>query len=446
MSITLVGNAGYFSRLGNWIGEFNRIAAWYGTGLTFTAFESIWSQYASSDQAAVVGLPAAQSSYQSTPVSYQSYLAQAAQLSSQLQVNDNYPLNPYTFTQSVLNVITQMQSTSQTVNKPTITSSVASGGSNIGNPVFSTYTLNPYGVQSDTIYAETVNITCTSASTPFSETFQAVANVAVPFTAYNWPQGSGATVSIPVTNPATITLITDGIFNNWSGLSNNTPTNWSIVNGTAGTQVLQGTSPVRSGYSYSASIVSDGSSATQLAQAVNLQTNTVYAFSIQAKISSLDGAGAFIVSLNNGLGGSVLTNDAGNNLSQIVGTNSGTGVGTAYKVFTVFFATPHYLTGTIYIQFGFSTAPASTKVLSLDLAAGVIGTQLYAQGQYLAAFSGSTSSIIGDMFTAVYTNSLGTQSFVRGCQRVLNFPNLGPRIYFPSSNSPTIPDSLVTNP
>jgi hypothetical protein len=454
MSIQLLGTNGYFTRLGAFIGEYNRVSALYGTALTVTGFQSIWSQYATSDQAAVVGLPAAQTSYQSSPNSYQSYLAGAAQISSQLQVNDNVPLNPYTYAQSIQNVIQQMISTSQYVNKPTITSTVATGLSitntlNIGNPTFSTYTLNPYGVQSDTIYAETVTITCTSASVPYNETFQAVGVVAVPFTAYNWPQGSGTSTSITVTNPASTTLITDGVFNNWSGVGNNTPTNWIILNGSAGTQVLQGTSPIRSGYSYSASIVSDGTSATQLAQAVSLSPNTVYAFSVQAKMSSTDGAGIFRICLTNG-SGTILTNDAGNNLSQTFTMSSATGsssnVGSSYTTFTVFFATPKYLPSVVYIQYGFSTAPGSTKILSLDLAAGVAATQLYNQGPYVAAFSSSTADIIGDVYTATYTNSLGTQSFVRGCQRVLNFPNLGIKIYWPSSNSPTIPDSLVTNP
>lgn len=448
MSIALIGTSGYFSRLGAFIGEYNRIAALYGTALSVTGFQSIWNQYASSDQATVVGLPSAQASYITTPTSYQSYLGQAAQISSQLQVNDNAPLNPYTYVQSVTNVITQMISTAQSVNKPTITSSIAIGGSNIGNASFSTYTLNPYGVQSDTIYTESVPITCTSASTPFAETFQAVGVVAVPFTAYNWPQGSGATTTIIVTNPASTTLITDGVFANWTGSGNNTPVSWTIINGTAGTQVIRGTAPVRTGYTYSASIVSDGSSATQLTEAISLQPNTVYAFSIQAKMSATDGSGVFRIALTDG--SSILTNDASANLSQTYtmssGTASTTNVGSAYAVFTVYFQTPRYLPSTVYIQYGFSTAPGAAKTLSLTMAAGVAATQLYNQGPYVTGFSGSIANQVGDVYTATYTNSLGTQSFVRGCQRVLNFPNLGPRVYWPSSNSPTVLDSLVTNP
>ena len=170
MSITLTGTAGYFNRLGAFIGEYNRVAALYGTALTQTGFNSIWLQYASSDQAAVVGLPAAQASYIGTPNSYLNYLGQAAQISSQLQVNDNAPLNPYSYVQSVYNVITQMKATAQSVNKPTITSAIAAGGSNVGNPSFSTYVLNPYGVQSDTIYAEAVVATCTSPAASFAAT------------------------------------------------------------------------------------------------------------------------------------------------------------------------------------------------------------------------------------------------------------------------------------
>lgn len=451
MSIALTGNAGYFTRLGAFIGEYNRVSALYGTALTTTAFNSIWLQYASSDQAAVVGLPAAQASYITTPSSYLTYLNQAAQLSSQLQVNDNAPLNPYTFNQSVLNVITQMKATGQSVNKPTLTTSVASGGAiaNVGNPDVSTYVLNAYGVQSDTIYAERAIATCTSNSTPYAEQFTLVGVVAVPFSAYNWPQGSGATQNITVTNPGSTTLVTDGMFANWGSTGNNTPTNWIILNGTAGTEVTRGTSPIRSGYSYSASITSDGSQATQLAQAVTLQANTVYGFSVQAKVSATDGSGIFRICLTNG-SGTILQNSNGDNLSQTYTMSSAspstTNVGTSYATFTVYFATPLNLPTTVYIQYGFSTAPTAAKVLSLDAAAGVAATLFYNQGPYIAMFSGSTASSLGDAYAFTFTNNLGTQSFVRGSQRMLNFPNLAATIYWPSSVSPTVPDNLVTNP
>jgi len=98
------------------------------------------------------------------------------------------------------------------------------------------------------------------------------------------------------------------------------------------------------------------------------------------------------------------------------------------------------------IQYGYSTAPAAAKTLSLVACASVAATQLYNQGPFIASFSGSTANVIGDTETLTYTNSLGTQSFVRGSQRVLNFANLSPVVYWPSSGSPTINDNLVTNP
>ncbi len=444
MSVPLTGYGGYFVREGLWIGEFNRVSALYGSALT-NAFQGIWIQYASSDQAAVTAYPAAVTAFQSSPNSYQASLANGASLSSQIQVNDATALTPFSLPQSVALLANQMRATGDSINRPTLTSGVVAAPGNDGDAKFFFSFTNPYGDQLDTIYAEDIAIVCTSASSAFAESFSVVGTPAVAETASNWPQGSGCSTSITLTNPVGTSLITDGGFENWTGTGNNTPVNWTIIHGAAGTDVTRGSGGVRSVDSsnqYTAVITSDGASATQLTQAVSLTPNTVYAFSVQAKVSASDGSGIFRIALTDG-NGNILTDDAGGSLSYT--RNMSAQVTTNFQCFTAFFSTPRLLPASTVIQYGYSVAPTAAKTLTLDLAGGTAATQLYAQGPYAIGFSAALPSGTNDRYTATLTNNLGSRSFVRGFQRVLKFPSLGPRVYFPSSNSPTVADSLISS-
>lgn len=438
MAVTLTGYAGYFSRQGTFIGEFNRVAAQYGSALT-AGFQSIWIQFASSDQAAVQNLPAAVESYRTTAQSYQNTLTTNGTTAALLQVNDSTDVIPYTLTRAVQIVAAQMRATSQTVQRPTLTTVVTPNGDNLGNATLAIGTTNQYGDQLDTIYAETITATCTSASTNFSESFGVVGETAVALTSTYWPAGSGASTSITVTNPANTTLVTDGGFATWTG---NDPDEWNIIDGAAGSTVLRGTGlGVRSGTD-AAKIVSDGSQATQLGQPITVAVNTVYAISAQAKVSASDGSGTFVMSLTDA-NGNILQDDAGNNLTY--SRNMSAQVTASYQTFTAFFATPRQLPSVVNVQYGFGVAPSAAKFLLVDLAAGVTAVQLYNQGPFAVMIAGTDPNALGDSYTVALTNSLGSNSFVRGCQRVFNFPALGASCYYPSANSPTISDTLVTH-
>src|SRR5262245_17589300 len=114
MTVPLTGTGGYFSRQGAFIGEFNRVTAFYGTGLD-AGFLSIWAQFASSDQAAVQDLPGAVATYRTTAQQYQNTLIQDGMLASVLQVDDDTNLVPYSFPQSLVVLISQMKTNSQSV-------------------------------------------------------------------------------------------------------------------------------------------------------------------------------------------------------------------------------------------------------------------------------------------------------------------------------------------
>lgn len=445
MSVPLTGDGGFFTRQGTIVGEYNRVAAFYGSALD-AGFLAIWLQFASSDQAAVQNLPDAVTAFRSSDQSYLSVLQADGQLAITLQVNDDTPVIPYTVPQALSVLAAQMRANSQSVNRPTLGSSVTPGGGNIGDTTVAVSTTNKYGDPSDMTFAETVTVTCTQATggSSFAATLQAVGEALVPSYDYRWPAGSGANVSVAVTDPAVSGIVTDGAFANWSGTGNNTPTNWTIIDGDAGVTVFKNAGGgLRTG-SDAARITSDGSQPTQLAQAVTLSTNTVYAVTVQAKVSASDGSGIFVMQLTDG-DGNVIQDDAGNNLSYT--RNMSAQVTTSYQNFTVFFATPRQLPVTVQVRYGLDTAPSSGKHLDLDLAAVVAATSLYNQGPYMAAIAGDTRTAVGDTYAVAFTNSLGSNSFVRGMDRVYSVRNMvdanGNQVYLPSSGSPTVLDSLV---
>lgn len=439
MSVPLTGAGGYFTRQGAIIGEYNRVAALYGSTLD-TGFQSIWVQFASSDQAAVQNLPTAVATYRNSGQQYQATLVQAGQTASILQVSDDTTVVPETMQQSITVLIGQMVAASQTIQRATLGQTVTPWASNLGDATVVIGTNNQYGVPLDMIFTESIVGTCTDSSTAYGETLQFVGPPSVPPVGPYWPSGSGTNTTMTITDPANTTLITDGMFVDWTGSGNNTPVNWDIINGAAGTTVFQGTGGVRASNPTTAKITSDGAQATQLAQAVSLSINTVYCFSVQAKVSASDGSGIFRMALTDA-DGNVLTDDDGNDLSYT--RNMSAQITTSWQCFTAFFSTPRQLPATVNIQYGFSVAPTAAKYLLLDLAAGVAATQLYTGGVYAAAFSGADATALGDYYTAAITNSLTSQSFARGMDRLYGMRSMG--VAFPSADSPTISDSLVTH-
>jgi hypothetical protein len=448
MSISLTGTFGYFTRMGVFCGEYNRVAALYGSA-TDVGFQSIWTQFASSDQAAVSNLPAAVATFRQTGTSYQSTLAADGQLASILQANDSSPLVPYTYSASVTAVRDQMVATGPTtaIVRPTLTSTATVGGSNLGDTKFFLSTTNIYGDPLDMTLTETFSAVCQSQGSGFQSSWGITGQPTVLPSAWNWPQGSGASVSLSAVDPAVSGIITNGDFSAFTVA--NTPDDWTIVNGSAGVTVFKSTSGgVRSGTD-ACYLLSDGSSTTKLAQDVSLSINTVYAVTFQAKMNSNSASGSLIVELTNS-SGTVLTNDAGTALSATYALNGGAGeITTSYQLLTVFFSTPRQLPSTVQLRIGYNVAGVSTRQLTLDLIQVFQATPLYGasgtgtSGPWVAAVANTTASALGDTYSLAFTTTATPQTFALGLQRVFDLRSLG--LYFPSNVSGTIPNNLITN-
>lgn len=438
MPIPWTGVGGFFTRAGAITGEYNRVASLYGSTLD-VGFQSIWSQFASSNQSAVQNLPDVVAAYRFSGQQYQQTLQFSGSFAAILQTQDYYSVVPATLQQSFVVIAAQMRANSQTIQRATLTSTATPWASNVGNAKFILSTVNQFGDPIDTTYAETITATCISAGTNYQETFQAIGRAQISSSSHLWPGGSGGNTSFAVSDPNTTGLISDGGFELWNGTGNNNPINWDIINGSAGVTIFRGTGGVRG--NYTAVITSDGASLTALAQSFNAAINTVYAVSVQAKMGSASATGNFAMCITDG-NGTILNDDAGNPLSYTRDLNGQ--IGTSFAIITAFFAMPRTLPLITRVQYGFGTVAAiAARTLTLDLAGIVQATQLYTGGPFVAAFAQATPNSVSDYYSLTFTNSLGSNSFAMGLQRMFNTPSLG--VYFPSANSPTISDSLVTH-
>lgn len=447
MSVTLLGTEGFFTRGGAWIGEYNRVAALYGSALD-TGFQSIWNQYVSSDQAAVQTLPDAVTAFRASSVTYQNALAADAQSSVVLQVKRDTSVVPETLARAFSIIYTQMKAANASINRPTLTATVAYGSGNLGDTKFALSTTNIYGDPLDMTLSEVFSATCTEQGSGFDSTFSAVGEPAVATTQWDWPQGSGARQTVAVVDPAVDGIVTNGAFSSFTVA--NKPDDWDIVNGAAGVTVFQSVAGgVRSGTD-AVYLQSDGSSATKLEQELSLSVNTVYAVTFQAKMNTNSASGTLVVQFTDAAG-TVLTNDAGDDLEASYALNGGAGeITTSYQLLTVFFATPRQIPATgIFLRAGYGTAGVSTRQLFLDLVQVFAATPLYGltgtgtSGPFVAGVANTVVSAVGDTATFTFTNSLGTQSFALGLERVYGLRGQG--VYVPSSTSPTVADSLVTH-
>jgi hypothetical protein len=476
MSIALTGTSGAFTRFGYIQGNTNALYSSLNAAPAWAA--DLWSEYPTTDQNAVSPLYPALNQFLTPNGPIQQYVntwefgqnSIATQtLISQIQRYQAF--TPSSSVPTALGILIQyMAANSFTINKPTIAldSAITPNANNIGTPTCAISFINPYGDQQDMCFTEIAPgliSKCVNANTPYAETFTVTGQPYVQPTSYLYPQGSGANTSVQVCNAAGSiqNLITDGGFAQWT--MTNTPVQYTIITGAAGTQILQGTTGagLRTGTTSLQIVNTDNSTVTQLKQAVTLQPLTVYAFCVFLKLSTLDttNTGRFQVALVDGSSsaGTIIQNAGGWAVSPannaVVDTIDGSaGIGTSYKAFTGFFQTPRQLpsTGT-FLRFGWSIAPGTHLTCNVDLLSLVPATLLYQGGPYFAMFSGLTPSAVNDYFTIPIQSTIttvsgssqtGTSNFVIALDMMFNLRQNG--LYFPSTayaTPPTILDSLI---
>lgn len=372
-------------------------------------------------------------------------------------------------------LISQMNANSTTFNASTLALGAQTAvGTPAGNPVIYGSTKTGQGLVQQYAYTETLTFACTSDSQtggatagnePVSVTGQPqAASTMSPL----WPAGSGVTASLSAVDgsknyPATGNLLQNSDFATVN--TTNNPDNWTIVTGTAGTDIFS--SPGNAYTTGGGALAFTGTAGAVLdcvTQSFNtaptaipsaggtsyaLLPDTVYLGNGWVKGSTTFAAGALAISLVDGTAGigTIINDDqAVANSVTFTLTSGGIALGTSWQNINFAFRTPAILPATTPYRLRLRASTAITNGTTLYMgrfALTAVASPLYPGGPYYAVFSGNTRMIAGrapDTWTAAVTSTLGVfQSYF---QRTCNMNALG--LIIPNTTSgPTVADSLV---
>jgi hypothetical protein len=423
-----------------------------------TDIQNVIGQYTTNnDMAMVDGLEGQLSNAQNAAGSIVSFVQSCANNTVNTMVyQDNPLLSNSDLSSSLTEVIRQMIANSQSVQVCTVGSTVTAGGSNLGDGQVVVSVKRADGLVQENAFAENITLRCiadseTNAALAGKEQFKVTGTVS--YSPFDWRYvagGSGGQTTVSAV-PGSVdnssgNLTTNGDFESFTS---NTPDNWSILVGSAGTTIKQSTAQHYTGLS-SLNIVGNGSELTSVAQVFGDATNgtrgtlaseTQYAVNLWVKVDSTPAAGVLEVSLVDG--SNTIVNDQQGTANSF--TKSLTTVSTTWVAVNGVFRTPYILPSTLKLRVRLSTAMTTGRNLYVDRVAMTRMTQVYTGGPSVAVFSGASNFFVPDNFTAAITNNRGGASNGKTFQclfnRFFNMSQLG--LLLPSSNSPTISDSLI---
>jgi hypothetical protein len=461
MSILLTGTGGLFTRWGRIAAYLNGINAFRGTtDLTAASIRSVgpytdnvFAQFTSADQNLMDRWYSTQDTFRA------SFNTQATTLQTLFgnvltqMANEDTPLASVTIPAALQLLISQMKTGSQTVTKPTVSVAVTAG-SNTGDGQCVASTTDTDGLVLDYVFAEPINLTVTNDSYSGSaiagrEPISWADSTFPPNSlSFLWPGGSGAGGNfnaVDATQNQGDNLLFNSGFDTFVSVPN-VPDHWSVLVGSPGSQILQGTGGNVYKGAASLAFVGDSTTLTSVTQPLNnaggstvkLRPNTVYMANLWIKVSSVPAAGVLEVALINSGSGAIIQDAQGTNNSF---TKTLSGATTSFVALNGVFRTPVSLPATYGIRVRLSTALSTSSTLYLDNLALATGTQLYPGGLFSRVFSGATPFQINDSFTATVSNNYSSK-WAQALDRFLNLRTLGLKI--PSSGSPTISDSLIS--
>jgi hypothetical protein len=447
MTIAFDGTGGLFTRLGRFGDEYLRVVASYGSTLD-TAVEDIRDEYETGAQGVVIdNLYASRDAYRGVHAGWLNALQTMMQNNVIEQVNDDTALVSKTLASAIQELIRQMVTNSETVLRGTSSATTTAYGSNKGDAqVLHSFT-NQYGDAIATAYPETIKYSCTTDSTNFQEVFTIAGQPTKPVTDRNWPGGSGASGNLTLVNAASNSYLTNGNFDTWTNPSA-APSSWTLTVGTAGSTIIRDTTVKRtSAGGYAMQFAGDSATLHDIKQQLSttlVGVNQVLCFHAWGKMSAADANAVLRVRLEDSTG-TVLSNDAGTNLTASFDCNST--IGTSYTSLSTFFQLPRQLPSSgVFLRLTIITGAIDTgKTLNLSLVGLTQATQTYLGGPFVAGFSAALPHAVGDYFSTAVANDATNASWVRAQQRWLGMPHqLGATYYLPTvTTGETVADSLL---
>lgn len=375
------------------------------------------------------------------------------------QVHLDATLSVKDITSAIKELQRQMRANSTSIQGSTVSAGAQTAvGSPVGTPKLIISVKNADGYTLQTPFAETIRFTVsadaqTGGATARNETMSIRGAAAVSDTSsYLWPAGSGCSATISLSdaqsNNTRNTLLFNGGFETFN--STNTPGDWVVGIGAAGTDVFPG----GSGYSGSNSlkILGDNSTLVAVRQTFNtahstsagsggtpaiLKPNTQYAVGFWCKMSATPSAGVLRVALTDG-SGTVVNDVAGTANSFTVAL---TGLSTTWVFSSGSFRTPAALPSTGFkLELKTTTAIDTAKYVLIDDVVFYPMTQLYNGGPSVLAVAGVTNVILADQWTSAISSSMGV--FASWMERFFSMRDKGLQLPYAAS-SPTIDDALV---
>jgi hypothetical protein len=438
MPVQLTGTGGLFTRLGLLLGGINEVNVQRNTTLN-TRVTNILAQYLTNQQAVIAPITSDEAQYRQTQNTWLQSLQNDAINTVISMANDDTPLTQLTLSNALKLIIQQMVDSGNTLQQPVVSATVVPNVNNYGDTQICASLTNELGLTNYMVNCETISATCTAdagnGATIYQEPFQFQGWPVVDPLYYTWPGGSGCNASVQTTNAAqTGGIVTDGNFSSWSG---NTPLEYTINVGTAGTTIFKGVSPVRG--SFNLQYTGNGSELTSISQELsNLTPNSVLGVSFWAKRSSGAAAGVLQIAITDG-SGTTLTDDQGNACAKSVTVSSG--LTTSYSAQYNIFALPKVLPTVIQIRIRLTTAVTNAETVSVSLLQITPTTLLYQGGVRVFTFSGATQAAIGDRANINVLSNISTSGFIPSLSRILNLRQLN--LAMPSSLTPSISNSLI---
>ena len=375
-------------------------------------------------------------------------------------------LNTSQVTESLKEIIRQMlvqgasiQSQTVTGTPDTVTGQPGPHFIGYGNGVVNVSVRRWNGLTQENAYAEDLTLTCTQDSytgnaTVNRETFSITgAGAQTNRYAFNWPLGSGASATLQAIDSTSDNgngnLLTNSDF---ASITSNAPANFTIVAGTAGTDIFEETTIVFVNGGRALRFVGvTGGSNPNLTQAFDVSTGTSGELDAATQYSwnawlRRDGtaaaAGVMTVDLIDG-SNVVIQDDQGANNSFTIDL---TALTTAYTSYRGVFRTPSNPPSVMKLRIRITTALTDTRSIYLaNMSMGEM-VQVYSGGPSVTVHAGNIPFVVEDYASATITNNRGgatnLASFGPVLQRFFDLASLD--LLFPSSSTPTIGDQLIS--
>lgn len=443
MAITLTSTNGLFTRLGKILQVADVIKTHQGT--LNTEIQDAIDEFSKADLYMVDALVGSNSSAQRSAATYLNTLRQACEQTVIEMVNADNPQPDKSLRTALVELIAQMDTASASVDGETTSASDSAGSGNTGTGELETSLKSWQGDALQNVRAEDIVLTCirdsSNAGVTAGREFFSVKGEApvTDITSADWPGGSGINATIRVTDPAEDAgsgpgrnLLTNSDFEDFTVA--NTPDNWTIVNGTVGTHILEENSTVFKGSS-ALEIRSTSSTLAKIKQTVTLKPQTQYLLSFKLDVESGISTGTLKVNVKDSA--SVINGGAAEVSVDLSGPTAGTWVHHATTFVTpASVKAPEIAVEWTAADVGIKSAFVDHLVLCEMQQFGGDG------GPYIAIINGDEDFVIDDTFTISVTNNRAGE-FAEWFDRFFGMYQLGLQLPFDTSGSETIADTLI---